>query len=369
MAKPPKLYMTKLVNSLLGFRGKTTNYWQKNWWHKAVLLLISLIIIILGSMYGVALWYQHSQKAKPYDLGVSFIPDYATYLGVDPQQTMDALIHDVGVRRFRLTSYWSDIETSPGHYDFSQLDWEFQKAQAAHAEVSLSIGLRQPRWPECHVPDWAAKQTPSEQQTELEAVMTAIINRYKNSPSLASFELENEALLTNFGTCTDFSRARLNQEFALVKSLDSTHPIIMSRSNNFPPFLSAGKPQPDEVGMSMYRRVWDGTFTKHYITYPFTSWYFSFIAGMQKIVTGKNSMIHELQAEPWPPHGQGIVDTPLAEQNKTMNAMQLQENVHFAQTSGMKTIDLWGGEYWYYRKEKLHDDSVWNTAKYIFHKS
>jgi hypothetical protein len=32
----------------------------------------------------------------------------------------------------------------------------------------------------------------------------------------------------------------------------------------------------------------------------------------------------------------------------------------------MRTIELWGGEYWYYRKVILHDPSLWNVAKEEF---
>src|SRR5882757_7603986 len=108
-------------------------YWHVSVWHKMVVILASILILAVGSMYGIARWYIWSEGNKPVTYGVSFIPDYASYLGVDPQQTMDALINDLHVKQFRLTSYWSDVETAPGKYDFSQLDWEFQKAQAAGA--------------------------------------------------------------------------------------------------------------------------------------------------------------------------------------------------------------------------------------------
>ena len=86
----------------------------------------AVILLLVGSMYGIAQWYIHSEASKPLQMGVSFIPDYAQSLGVDPQQTMDALLN-IGVKQFRLVSYWSDMEQTPGQYDFSQLDWQFKK--------------------------------------------------------------------------------------------------------------------------------------------------------------------------------------------------------------------------------------------------
>ena len=85
---------------------------------------------------------------------------------------------------------------------------------------------------------------------------------------------------------------------------------------------------------------------------------------------GQDSIIHELQAEPWPPSGSGgIKGISLEEQDKTLSAKRLKNNVDFAKATGMRHIDLWGAEYWYYRKVKLHDPTVWDEAKIIFQKT
>lgn len=315
-------------------------------------------------MYGIAQWYIHTEASKPLQLGVSFIPDYATYLGVDPQQTMDSLI-GIGVKHFRLVSYWSDIEPTPGHYDFSQLDWQFRKAEAAHATITLSIGLRQPRWPECHMPDWASGEPVSQWQPQLEQVMQAVINRYKTSPSLDSYQLENEYFLHGFGTCTNFDRQRLVDEFNLVKKLDSRHPVIISRSNNAIG-IPVGPPKPDEYGVSVYKRVWDAGITHRYLEYPFPAWYYAFLAGLQKIHDGRDMIIHEMQAEAWAPNGKQLPQISLAEQNKSLDAKRLRDRFQYGKATGMREIDMWGGEYWYYRMVKLHDPSLWNVAQQEF---
>lgn len=342
-------------------------YWRSSRWHKLVVILVVLVLFCLGTMYGIARWYMWSVRNQPYTMGVTFVPDYASYLGVNPEQTMDALINDLHVKNFRITSYWSDIEPTPGHYDFSQLDWEFQKADAAHATITLSIGLRQPRWPECHAPSWVNTNAPESQwEPELEQFMTTVVNRYKNNPALQSYQLENEYFLQGFGTCTNDDRGRLVSEYNLVKKLDPSHSIIINRSNNALG-TPVGQPTPDVFGISIYRRVWDeGLHTYRYIEYPFPSWYYAFLAGVQKITTGKNMIIDEFQAEPWPPHGQSIPQTSLAEQNKSLSASRLQQNFNYAKATGLKTVYYWGAEYWYYRLMVLHDPSVWNVAKQEF---
>ncbi|HVV67168.1 MAG TPA: hypothetical protein VHB72_03835 [Candidatus Saccharimonadales bacterium] len=363
MAKRLQSYSKQLVKSL-----KTwfVRYWRKNWWHKLACILIVFVILAISSMYGVAQWYIHSQANLPLEQGVSFIPDYAESLGVNPQDNMDALIN-IGVKNFRLTSYWSDMEQTPGHYDFSQLDWEFQKAQAAHAKIILTVGLRQPRWPECHAPNWVNLNQPESQwQPQLETFMQAVINRYKDSPSLESYQLENEYFLKGFGNCQNFSRQRLISEYNLVRKTDPTHPVIIGRSNNAIGFPT-GQPQPDGgFSISVYKRVWDAGVTHRYIEYPWPAWYYAWIAGVQKIFLHKNMVISELQAEAWPPNGKTIQQTSLAEQNKSLDAKRLKERFAYGRATGMKGIYLWGAEYWYYRMVVLHDPSLWNVAKQEF---
>ena len=339
-------------------------YWRGGRWHKTLSVAVLVIVLCVGTMYGVALWYQHSQKGRPVTLGVSFVADYATSLGLDTHQTFAAVLNDLHVKHLRLVGYWSDIEPTPGQYDFSELDWEMAQAQAHGAKVSLAIGLRQPRWPECHAPSWVDTAQPESQwEPQLKAFMAAVINRYKQNPALQSYQLENE-YYNHFGACDNFDRTRLSSELALVKKLDSTHPVIMSRSNNYVG-LMLKQPLPDTVGISVYRRVWSPPIGR-YFQYPYPSWYYAFLAGGEKLLTGKDSVIHELQAEPWPPDGKSIQDTTLAVQNQTFNAARLKTTVQFAEQTGIKQIDLWGAEYWYYRMTVEHDPSVWHTAQSLF---
>lgn len=360
-----KKYLPKMRTLPCWLWQRFRNYWRAGWWHKLVTIAIVFAALVAMGMYGIARWYQHEQQGKPTVLGVSFIADYATYLGLDPHQTYGAILDDLHVKHLRLVSYWSDIEPVPGQYDFSELDYEMQQAQAHGAKVSLSLGLRQPRWPECHAPIWADTSKPeSNWEPQLERYMAAVVNRYKQSPALESYQLENE-YFNHFGACTNYDRDRLSRELTLVQELDPHHPVIMSRSNNYAG-LSLRQPLPSIVGISVYRHVWNNVVWHRYLTYPFPSWYYAFLAGAEQLATSKQSVIHELQTEPWPPDGQDILHTSLAEQNKTFNAQTLQSTTQFGKQTGIRHIDLWGAEYWYYRMVSLHDPSVWNTARTIF---
>ena len=336
-------------------------YWHGGWWHKTVVAVIVAVLVLAGGMYSIAEWYVSTQRGKLLVLGTSFIADYAVYLGLDPHQAYTHMLDDLGVKHLRLVSYWSDIETTKGSYNFGELDWEFQQAAAHGAKITLAVGLRQPRWPECHMPDWAGTEATSQWHPELSKFIASVVNRYKLNPSLESYQLENEYFLHEFGTCPPADRAQLTKEAALVKSLDHSHPLIITRSNNIVGW-EVGPPLPDEYGMSIYRRVWS-TPIGRYLQYPFPDWYYAFMAGMEKISTGRDTFIHEIETEPWVPDGNSILTTSLAEQSYTMDAAKFKDTVTFAEHTGMTPIYLWGTEYWYYRMTVLHDPSLWQAAK------
>lgn len=339
---------------------------KRRWLRITLLSLITLLVLTVGTMYCIARWYIAQQANQPLRLGASFIPAYAENFGLDPEETLDAMINDLGVKNIRMVSYWKDIEAQPGVFDFGQLDWQFAKAQANNVKISLAIGLRQPRWPECHEPKWANVRSDNvgEWYPKLENFIIQVVNRYKTNPALESYQLENEYFLTAFGECKDFSRQRLIDEYNLVKRLDPNHKLIVSRSNNALG-LPVGQPTPDEFGVSVYKRVWDATVTRRYFEYPFPAWFYGFLGGGGKILTGKDMIIHELQAEPWPPLAE-IVDSTTNELNKSLDARRLKGRFDYGKATGIRSIDLWGVEYWYYMKVKRGDSSLWNVAKQEF---
>lgn len=336
-----------------------THRWSR-WLGIGLVSLLGLFILWIGSIYAFFIYYQQKHKAEPITFGVTYIADYARYLDLDPKQTMLALRDELGFKRFRLVSYWKNIEPKQNTYNFSELDWQIKQVAKVNGEVTLSIGLRQPRWPECQFPDWVNQDNKKQWYPQLNSYITQVVNRYKNNKTVTSYQLENEFFLNVFGKCNDYNRQRLIDEFNLVKKLDPNKPIILSLANNY--FgVPTGKPRADQYGVSVYKRVFDYTITHRYFEYPFPAWYYGGRAGMTEFLTGKDSMLHELQAEPWPPVA--IKDASIEEQNKSMDADRLAERIEYAKGTGFKDIDLWGAEWWYWRKVKFDDPSLWDTIK------
>lgn len=329
------------------------------------MILLSLVLLFVAGMYGISVWHQQKYKDEPLKLGVSFSVNYAEAMGLEPKETLEAMLKDLRPDRVRLVSYWSQHEAERGTYDFSNLDWQFELLEKYGAKASLAIGLRQPRWPECHFPSWTNDMDEQQIEEPLLEYITQTVNRYKTHPALGEYQLENEFFLKVFGECRGFhSRERLVREYNLVKQLDPDHRVIVTRSNNalgWPVY----EPIPDASGVSVYKRVWDKTITKTYFEYPFPGWFYGSLAAIMEIAHGKPMIIHELQAEPWPPSG-SIVDNSLEEQDKSMDAKRLRSRAQYGISSGIKTIDFWGAEWWYWRLTKANDPSVWEAGKQIF---
>lgn len=331
---------------------------------KFVVLMACGMALLSTSAYGIAYWYQQKHNDEPLKIGATFVPNYARYFEIDPQETLQAMIDDLGIRRFRLVSYWNNHEPQPDQYDFTELDWQFDMIEAAGGEVALSIGLRQPRWPECHGPEWAMAKSVPEWTEDLKEYMGVTIDRYKDRDVLVEYQLENEFLLTVFGDCPDHSRERLIEEFEYVKSKDDTRPLIVNRSNNAVPSWPVGDPRADKVGAAVYKRVWDKTITKRNYEYPFPPWFYSFLAGGTELTTGRESIIHELQTESWLAEdlGYDMSDAPLQELYKTFGPDDVGPRLKYGVDTGIRDIDLWGVEWWYQLKEKRNAPEIWNTA-------
>jgi hypothetical protein len=213
------------------------------------------------------------------------------------------------------------------------------------------------------MPVWAQELRDNVQWYQpLEDFIAATVNRYKSSPALESYQLENEFFLKAFGICYDFNRDRLVSEYNLVKRLDPTRPLIVSMSNNAIG-TPIGDPTPDQWAISVYKRVWDKTITRRYFEYPIPAWYYAFLAGWTELTRGRPVFIHELQTEAWTPEKYGgTKETPVQEQYKSMNAEMLKDRFAYGEATGMRSFYVWGVEWWYWLKVKKNEPAIWNTA-------
>ncbi len=295
------------------------------------------------------------KRASP-QFGVSFSLKQCRNFGLDPHEVLDWLIIDAGFKRFRLMSYWDEHQPQPGALDLSGLDWQMDRIARAGGTVTLCLGARQPRWPENHWPEWAWQASKTERSQALLRYIQAVVERYRHHPALASYQLENEALLTAFGERAEVDRPRLRQELALVKQLDPAHPIIMSTSD--PWGIPLRRPTPDIVGFSYYHIAWTG---KRYIKPGHFAFWHRARRQLIKLLKQRPVFVHELQLEPWGPRD--IWQMPASEQDRSMGPAGIARSVRLARKTRLSPIDLWGGEWWYWRLEVHHDPTIWQAVQ------
>lgn len=297
-------------------------------------------------------------KRRPV-FGVSFSVKQCHSFGLKYDTVLRTLIKDLGVRRFRLMSYWNEHEQDLGKYDFSVLDKQIDIIEKVKGEITLCLGVRQPRWPENHWPDWAWNLPKPERDAALLKFIEQVVERYKDRSCIVSYQLENEALLEGFGERSEIDRNRLMMEYFWVKTLDKTRPIIMTTSTSWG--VPVKHPVPDIVGFSYYQILYrDGKYRRSF----HRPWLDRWRARLVRILHDKPSFIHELQAEPWGP--KNIWDMDQAEQLKSMSLKQLKRNLRQAKRTKLDTIDLWGAEWWYWLKTKKRQPAIWNEVKKLF---
>lgn len=299
---------------------------------------------------------------NPASFGVSFSLKQCRNFGIDLEQALQWLL-DQGWRRFRLMSYWNEHEKEPGKYDFSALDKQLDMIEQAGGGVTFCLGARQPRWPENHWPEWAWQASKTERTEALLRYIEVVVNRYKDRQCIISWQLENEALLKAFGKNPEVDRQRLRHEFTLVKQLDPNRPVIMSTSTSWG--IPARQPIPDLVGFSYYRVVYE-SHVKRYVKPLHTPLLHRTRKWLIWQLLNRRTFIHELQCEPWGPTA--IWKMPTEEQNKSMSPAIIHRNIQLAKRVKAYPIDLWGGEWWYWRHLQ-GDDSIWDAVQHSLRKT
>lgn len=292
-------------------------------------------------------------------LGVTFSSSYAQDLNLNPEEVLTALVSDLGARRVRIPVYWSDQETAPGVYDFSALDSLMQIANAHNVAVTLAIGMKVPRWPECYLPSFVNGMNESELNAAVYRYDQALISHAKAYPALARWQVENEPLFP-YGDCPTPSLERLTHEVSLVRGLDPVHPVMLTVSGEQEPWLDLSSIA-DTIGVSMYRFAYNDALGA--VAFPYSPLYYRVHAIITKLFA-KDVVISELQMEPW------FTDDPQKPESMVVpfTAADFVDHMDFAKRTGIHEVLLWGAEWWYY--QKVHGDpSLWNIAKQVFSES
>jgi hypothetical protein len=211
---------------------------------------------------------------------------------------------------------------------------------------------------------WVAALGKTAREKALHAYIRATVTRYRGSPALIAWQVENEPFL-KFGLCATRPQQALEHEIALVKSLDPVHPVVVTDGGEFGLWNRAIKAG-DIFGTTMYRRVYPPSIGRAtgIIDYPFSPAFFKFKERFARWLTdeyAKRFVVIELQAEPW-----GAVEIPLLsdeEQTSIFPPEYFRETIQYAKDTGFDEYYLWGAEWWYYVREKQGDARYWDMVK------
>ena len=330
---------------------------------KFVKFLFMFIILVIIIFYAF-LWLS-SIKKYPVDYGISFSEEHAAFLGLEWKETYKKMLAELKPKYIRIAAAWNYVEKDNNNFDFSKVDFMMDEANKAGAKVTLVIGQKAPRWPECYVPDWASKLGDKEFSESLNNYIETTVKRYKDNSALEYWQVENEPFIAfHFGECANFHANLVDDEVKLVNYLDQPHWTIITDSGELSFWKKAGK-LGDLFGTTIYRIVR----TPKGLVWSYDWLPASFYRYKAKLmgIHLERMYVSELQAEPWFT-GEGPHKTPLEAQYKTMNLKRLEKHTDFVEKIGVSRAYLWGVEWWYWMAEKHGDNSYVEYVKELMKK-
>jgi len=329
-----------------------------------VILKVFILVLGIAILFAVALFIL-AMKPVPEKIsyGMSFNTMYANELGLNWKETYEAILTDLNVKHLRLAAHWPMTEPRQDVYNFTELDYQLQRAQEEGADVILAVGRRLPRWPECHIPAWAKELSEEDRQQQILEYISVVVNRYKENEAILYWQIENEPYLEVFAKdhCGQFDEEFFEKEVAHFRSLDTTRPFLITDSGNLGKWSGAFK-HGDVFGTSVYIHFWNPELGQFRTVLP--PWFYRAKEGLMELLYGqRETILIELSAEPW--LLEPITDVDIETQYSRMDVEKLEDIIAYAKKTRYEKQYLWGAEWWYWLHQKGHTD-MWERGKQLF---
>jgi hypothetical protein len=317
---------------------------------------------------------------RPAYLGTTFSQLQCRYMGLDYREAFRHIC-SLGFDRIRLCSYWNEIEAVENQFDFTTLDWLLDESQRQGVEVVLTVGMKAPRWPEFHFPEWlAARYDTSGNSKPIDRnpaiadltlnFIEKVVAHTRHAPNLKYWQVENEPFTHLDITAGRFlSYEFVRREIELVRSRAfAAQKILLTNSVTLPAAQFAADDRAfreslslaDGVGINVYSKVPVGN--SSFYLQPFAPYWKKLKAWQKALIkNGKEDWIAEAQAEPWEPN-------ELVAMNKAEYPSSSPKQTEILVTSltdyGYSTVMLWGCEYWYWQKQTGRD-AWWSSIQQL----
>ncbi len=319
---------------------------------------------------------------RPPYLGTTFSQLQCRYIGLDHRAAFQDICQ-IGLDRIRLCAYWNEIETQPGVYDFSILDWLLAEADRNQIEVVLAVGMKVPRWTEFHFPQWVSDRyetgagdqpldirSPQVAELSLKFV-NAVVKHCRTAPAVKYWQIENEPFTKlEIAGGRFLSPEFVQKEVALVRSQQRRdQKILLTNAIHLPkpklaedlPAFQASFAAADAVGFNVYTKVPAGN--SGYYLEPDRAFWDQLQDWQQQLVNGrKEAWVAEAQAEPWEPQKLVALDKP---NYPSASPRRMQHLVDTLARSNYSTVLLWGCEYWYWHKTQGRNQWMWTVKNMV----
>ena len=322
-------------------------------------------------------------EAAPVQVGVSYSQRRAWSLHLDSRAGFRQIL-DLHFRVVRLSVYWDEVAES----GYQETDWQMQQAAAAGQPVVLTVGMKGLSWPEFYIPPQYVPAVGDGEDVSQDAALrtgaldfiSTTVHRYRGSGNLVAWQVENEPFNRAGPHRWWIGRSFLQQETALVRSLDR-RPQIVNVFGHFNMQLdqaaarngmtlgsllgfdsdsaerdSLSVLQPgDTLGFDVYTRVGYKFLGRSQVATANSDWD-DHVTRWREIsaAQGKSAWVTEMQAEPWE------ADQSTLANPQSFQPADLERMFHDLKMSGQPTVLLWGAEYWLWRAQ--NGDPTWLEA-------
>ncbi len=323
----------------------------------------------------------------PVQVGTSFSPLRAAYLGLDYQAAFKRL-EALHFRVIRLSTYWDQVDRD----GYDQLDWLMSEARRSRQPIALTVGMKALGWPEFFIPAAAVPVTGLHQgqdvasdstlrDTALSFVADTVL-RYRDNPTLIAWQIENEPFNRAGPQRLWIDAEFLRDEITSVRQLDGHHrPLIVNAFSHFNLLFDQASARQgfdfrqwlgfdadsaerdglgvldrgDVLGLDVYTAIGYQFLGRDHMSHADGDWP-DRLARVRNLAhrQGKQAWITEAQAEPWESSDNSYADP------KSTSPQAIRGLFENLKDAGFSTVLFWGSEYWLWRAD--NGDSRWIEA-------
>jgi hypothetical protein len=356
----------------------------------AIVLLVPFLAVAPLHLFMPATAKAHG-VVGPVQVGISFSPRRAAYLGLDYRSAFTRL-EALHFRVIRLSAYWDQIDQE----GYGQLDWLMAEAKRAGQPVALTVGMKALGWPEFFIPASAMPAAGLKQGEDVasdtsvrDATLSFVVDtvlRYRDNPALVAWQIENEPFNRAGPQRLWLDAQFLSDEITTVHQLDGHHrQVIVNVFSHFNLVFDQASARQgfdlrqwlgfqadsaerdglsvlnrgDVLGLDVYTAIGYNFLGQDHMSHADGDWP-DRLARVRDLVRqqGKQAWITEAQAEPWESAANSYADP------KSTSPQAIRSIFANLKDAGFSTVLFWGSEYWLWRADQ--GDPRWiDTVKAI----